>query len=76
MSIFTHPINDRPIFFIYRFITDLDDEINGALYIYQGTVSTLSAIILVLCFVINSYQVSYFINFFYEIIEKYVICII
>ena len=44
-------------------------------YEYQGTVSTLSAIILVLCFVITSYQVSYFINFFYEIIEKYVICI-
>ena len=45
-------------------------------YKYQETVSTLSAIILVLCFVITSYQVSYFINFFYEIIEKYVICII
>ena len=33
--------------------------------------STLSAIILVLCFVITSYQVSYFINIFYEIFEKY-----
>ena len=39
-------------------------------YKYQGT---LSAVILVLCFVITSYQVSYsyFINIFYEINEKY-----
>ena len=40
-------------------------------YKCQGTVSTLSAVILVLCFVITSYQVSYFINIFDEIIEKY-----
>ena len=33
--------------------------------------STLSAIILVLCFVITSYQVSYFVKNFYQIIEKY-----
>ena len=37
----------------------------------EGLKSTLSAIILVLCFVITSYQVSYFVNIFYEIIEKY-----
>ena len=40
-------------------------------YKCQGTVSTLSAVILVLCFVITSYQVSYFINILDEIIEKY-----
>ena len=40
-------------------------------YKCQGTVSTLSAVILVLCFVITSYEVSYFINIFDEIIEKY-----
>ena len=40
-------------------------------YECQGTVSTLSAVILVLCFVITSYQVSYFINILDEIIEKY-----
>ena len=34
-------------------------------YKYQGTVSTLSAIILVLCFVLTSYQASYFINIFF-----------
>ena len=37
--------------------------------------STLSAIILVLCFVITSYQVSYIINICDEIVKKYVICI-
>ena len=42
-------------------------------YKCQGIVSTLSVIILVLCFVITSHQVSYI---FYEIVEKYVICII
>ena len=45
-------------------------------YKCQGIVSTLSVIILVLCFVITSHQVSYVINIFDEIIEKYVICII
>ena len=45
-------------------------------YKCQGIVSTLSVIILVLCFVITSHQVSYIINFFYESVEKYVICII
>ena len=45
-------------------------------YKCQGIVSTLSVIILVLCFVITSHQVSYIINIFYEIVEKYVICII
>ena len=44
-------------------------------YKCQGTVSTLSVIFLVLCFVIMSYQVSYIIKNFYEIVEKYVICI-
>ena len=39
-------------------------------YKCQGPVSTFSAVILVLCFVITSYQVSYFINIFDEIIEK------
>ena len=41
-------------------------------YKCQGIVSTLSVIILVLCFVITSHQVSYI----DEIVEKYVICII
>ena len=45
-------------------------------YKCQGIVSTLSVIILVLCFVITSHQVSYIINIFDEIVEKYVICII
>ena len=45
-------------------------------YKCQGIVSTLSVIILVLCFVIMSHQVSYIINIFDEIVEKYVICII
>ena len=45
-------------------------------YKCQGIVSTLSVIILVLCFVIMSHQVSYVINIFDEIVEKYVICII
>ena len=45
-------------------------------YKCQGIVSTLSVIILVLRFVITSHQVSYIINIFYEIVEKYVICII
>ena len=45
-------------------------------YKCQGIVSTLSVIILVLCFVIKSHQVSYIINIFDEIVEKYVICII
>ena len=40
-------------------------------YKCQVTVSTLSAIILVLCFVIMSYQVSYIIDIFYQIVEKY-----
>ena len=40
-------------------------------YKCQGTVSTLSVIFLVLCFVIMSYQVSYIIEIFYEIVEKY-----
>ena len=70
MSIFTHPINDSPIFFIYRFKTDLDDEINGVIFKCQGPGSTFSAVILELCFVITSYQVFYFINIFDEIIEK------
>ena len=37
----------------------------------QVTVNTLNAIILVSCFVITSYQVSYFTDIFYEIVEKY-----
>ena len=41
------------------------------LYKCQGTVSTLSVIFLVLYFVIMSYQVSYIIEIFYEIVEKY-----
>ena len=41
------------------------------LYKCQGTVSTLSVIFLVLYFVIMSYQVSYIIENFYEIVEKY-----
>ena len=45
-------------------------------YKCQGIVSTLSVIILVLCLVITSHQVSYIINIFDEIVEKYVICII
>ena len=45
-------------------------------YKCQGTVSTLRVIILGLCLVITSYQVSYIIDIFYEIVEKYVICII
>ena len=40
-------------------------------YKCQGTVSTFSAIILVLCFVITSHQESYIINIFDEIVEKY-----
>ena len=43
-------------------------------YKCQGIVSTLSVIILVLCFVITSHQVSYIINIFYEIVEKYNVC--
>ena len=42
-------------------------------YKCQGPVSTFSAVILVLCFVITSYQVMagiFFINIFDEIIEK------
>ena len=45
-------------------------------YKCQGIVSAVSVIILVLCFVITSHQVSYIINIFDEIVEKYVICII
>ena len=33
--------------------------------------SILSAVILLLCFVISSFQVSYFIDIFDEIIEKF-----
>ena len=40
-------------------------------YKCQGIVSTFSAIILVLCFVITSHQVSYIINIFDEIVENY-----
>ena len=40
-------------------------------YKCQGTVSTLSVIFLVLCFVIKSHQVSCIIEIFYEIVEKY-----
>ena len=62
---FSHTPSITTPYFLYIFITEFDDEINGpGRYKCQGIVSTLSVIIPVLCFVVTSHQVSYIINIF------------